>query len=61
MSESFHYTVEEIMAMPGYCRDRYERRIKHLEETNAMLVKSVFALKHELDKSKSITEESKRQ
>lgn len=26
-----HRTVEEIMEMPGYCRDDYERQIKKLE------------------------------
>jgi hypothetical protein len=26
-----HYTTEEIIAMPGYCRDVYEREILRLE------------------------------
>jgi predicted small metal-binding protein len=26
-----HRTVEEIMQMPGYCRDHYERQILKLE------------------------------
>jgi hypothetical protein len=26
-----HYTVEEIMSMPGYCRDKYEKEIAKLE------------------------------
>ena len=30
--QEFHYTVEEVMATPGYCRDRYERTIKKLRD-----------------------------
>jgi hypothetical protein len=26
-----HYTIEEVMATPGYCRDRYEMEIQKLE------------------------------
>ena len=40
-----HYTVEEIMSMPGYCRDKYEREIhlliRTIEEVSKRLTNAV--------------------
>ena len=36
-----HYTTEDVVAMPGYCRDRYEREILRLENQIIQAQKAV--------------------